>query len=105
MAASTVPEKRLTLQIGMQGLQRVRVSVTDNGVGIQAENLTRIFASGLLARSAGHGFRLHGGSLAARQLGGELLAHSDGPGKGATFILELPLVGAASPPSLVALKT
>jgi hypothetical protein len=28
--------------------------------------------------------------LAAKELGGELRAHSDGPGMGATFTLELP---------------
>jgi ligand-binding sensor domain-containing protein/signal transduction histidine kinase len=102
MAGSTA-EKRLTLQIGLQGVNRVRVAITDNGIGIQPENLTRIFAAGAFSRSAGHGFGLHTGSLAARQLGGELLVHSDGPGKGATFTLELPLVNSSSP-SLVALK-
>jgi signal transduction histidine kinase len=103
MADSTIAEKRLTLKIGMQGTQRVRVCVCDNGIGIKRENLTRIFASGFPSRSAGHAFGLHSGSLAARQLGGELLALSDGPDKGATFILELPLANTATP-SLVSLK-
>jgi two-component system, NtrC family, sensor kinase len=62
----------------------------DNGVGIPAENLTRIFEHGFTTRKDGHGFALHSGALAARELGGSLLARSDGPGKGAEFILELP---------------
>jgi signal transduction histidine kinase len=32
-----------------------------------------------------------GGALAAKQLGGSLTCRSEGPGKGAAFILELPL--------------
>jgi C4-dicarboxylate-specific signal transduction histidine kinase len=38
----------------------------------------------------GHGFGLHSGALAAQELGGSLRVTSDGPGLGATFILELP---------------
>jgi signal transduction histidine kinase len=41
---------------------------------------------------------LHGSALAAKELGGSLEANSEGTGKGATFILEIPLErpGAAS---------
>jgi len=60
-------------------------------VGIPPENLTRIFAHGFTTRRGGHGFGLHSGALAARELGGALTVHSDGPGKGATFTLTLPL--------------
>jgi signal transduction histidine kinase len=69
----------------------VRISVIDNGVGIPAENLTRIFQHGFTTRKDGHGFGLHSGAIAAKNLGGTLTAQSDGPGKGATFTLELPL--------------
>jgi PAS domain S-box-containing protein len=69
---------------------RVKISVIDNGVGIPIENLTRIFAHGFTTRKNGHGFGLHSGALAARELGGSLTAHSDGAGLGATFVLDLP---------------
>jgi len=72
------------------GDDRVRIAVIDDGVGIPSENLTRIFNYGFTTRKGGHGFGLHSGALAAKELGGLLLAQSDGPGKGATFILELP---------------
>jgi signal transduction histidine kinase len=39
----------------------------------------------------GHGFGLHSGALAANEMGGSLIADSDGPGKGAKFTLELPM--------------
>jgi PAS domain S-box-containing protein len=73
------------------GDDRVRVSVADNGVGIPKENLTRIFNHGFTTRKTGHGFGLHSGALAAKEMGGSLLVHSEGPGKGAIFTLELPL--------------
>jgi C4-dicarboxylate-specific signal transduction histidine kinase len=59
-------------------------------VGIAPENMTRIFQHGFTTRKDGHGFGLHSGALTARDLGGSLSAHSDGPGRGAVFTLELP---------------
>jgi hypothetical protein len=44
-------------------------------------------------RKDGHGFGLHSGALAARELGGSLKVDSEGPGLGATINLELPLEG------------
>jgi C4-dicarboxylate-specific signal transduction histidine kinase len=68
----------------------VSIAVIDNGVGIPQENLTRIFSHGFTTRKDGHGFGLHSGALAAKEIGGTLTGHSTGPGNGATFILELP---------------
>jgi two-component system NtrC family sensor kinase len=62
-------------------------------VGIAAENLKRIFAHGFTTRKNGHGFGLHSGALAAKELGGSLRAQSVGPGQGASFVLELPAGG------------
>jgi signal transduction histidine kinase len=82
-------DKRLTVRVA-NGDGRVRISVMDNGVGIPPENLTRIFNHGFTTRKDGHGFGLHSGALAAKELGGSLTVHSDGPGQGAAFTLELP---------------
>jgi len=59
-------------------------------VGIRPEDLVRIFSQGFTTKKSGHGFGLHSGALAAKELGGALLVQSDGPGKGAAFTLELP---------------
>jgi C4-dicarboxylate-specific signal transduction histidine kinase len=83
-------DKKITLRIARQE-QDVLITVMDNGVGIPPENLTRIFSHGFTTRKDGHGFGLHSGALTARELGGALTVHSDGPGRGATFILKLPL--------------
>jgi ligand-binding sensor domain-containing protein/signal transduction histidine kinase len=82
---------------------RIRIEVQDTGVGLSEENVTRIFAHGFTTKRDGHGFGLHSGALAARQMGCSLWAESAGPGKGATFILELPVDVAASVPELSAI--
>ena len=63
----------------------------DDGRGIPRENLTLIFNHGFNTKKTGHGFGLHSGANAAKEMGGSLNVQSDGPGTGATFILELPL--------------
>jgi signal transduction histidine kinase len=82
--------KQMTLRISHES-STARISVADEGVGIPAENLARIFEHGFTTRKEGHGFGLHSAALAAKELGGSLTAHSDGAGKGAIFTLSLPL--------------
>jgi PAS domain S-box-containing protein len=88
---SAEQERQVTVRIRRNGGRAIRMEVADNGVGIPPKNLTRIFAHGFTTQTDGHGFGLHNGALTARQLGGTLTAQSEGSGKGATFILELPL--------------
>jgi len=89
-------ERVLFVRTRRSGEGSVAVEVQDTGVGIAPENLTKIFAQGFTTRSGGHGFGLHSGVLAAREMGGTLRVQSEGLGHGATFILELPLVTADS---------
>jgi PAS domain S-box-containing protein len=89
------PGGRITVRI-TRDERFVRVSVIDNGVGIPPENLARIFSHGFTTRKTGHGFGLHSGIVAAKEMGGALLVKSDGPGLGATFTLELPLEASSS---------
>ncbi len=84
-----LPDKRVTVKVA-NGDGRIKISVSDNGVGIPPENLTRIFSHGFTTRKDGHGFGLHSGALAAREMGGALRVESRGSGLGATFTLELP---------------
>jgi PAS domain S-box-containing protein len=69
----------------------VQISVLDNGIGIPQANLNRIFSHGFTTRQGGHGFGLHAGANAAKEMGARLTVHSDGAGQGATFTLELPM--------------
>ena len=91
MDAHDSPSKQLTVQVQSAGPECVKIIVRDNGVGIAPENITRIFSHGFTTKKDGHGFGLHSGANAAREIGGNLTAQSDGLGKGATFILELPV--------------
>jgi len=85
------PEKRVIVRVENQVPDHVRVSVIDNGIGIPKEHLSRVFEHGFTTRKDGHGFGLHSGAITARELGGALTAHSEGLGRGAQFVLELPV--------------
>lgn len=94
MEGDTGRLRRMTLRVEMVdgvGGRQLRVSVADQGEGISAENLTRIFSHGFTTRKDGHGFGLHSCALAAREMGGSLTAHSDGVGQGAIFVIEIPV--------------
>ncbi len=84
-------ERRIVVKIQGNGGEFVKVAVQDSGSGIAPENLTRIFSHGFTTKKTGHGFGLHSAALAATGMGGALSAHSDGPGTGATFFLDLPV--------------
>jgi signal transduction histidine kinase len=88
--AADTSEKVVEVRVDAAG-ERLRIAVSDNGVGIPEENLGRLFTHGFTTKKNGHGFGLHSSIMAARDMRGTLTAHSDGPGKGATFTLELPV--------------
>ena len=75
----------------------LRLQVSDTGMGIQPELLTRIFSQGFTTRQSGHGFGLHSSALAAKVMGGSLSASSPGEGQGATFTLDLPIIPVEAP--------
>ncbi len=81
--------KTITIRLASAG-DMVEVLVIDTGIGIVPENMDRIFSHGFTTRENGHGFGLHSGALAARELGGTLKAFSRGQNQGATFTLSLP---------------
>ena len=90
--------RKMTLSVKFIDNSILQISVKDEGEGIAPENMTRIFAHGFTTRKDGHGFGLHSCALAAIEMNGHLSAYSDGPGKGATFTLEMPLTIATDKP-------
>lgn len=82
--------KRLVVRVGRACPDTAKITIADNGIGIAPDNLTRIFNHGFTTKKDGHGFGLHSGANAAKEMGGTLTAHSDGLGKGAEFTLKLP---------------
>ena len=89
-------DKQIRVKISRRD-QWICIAVMDNGIGIPPENLTRVFNYGFTTRKQGHGFGLHSGALAAKELGGSLTAQSEGPGLGSAFTLELPCQPPPSP--------
>ncbi|TKJ64389.1 histidine kinase [Pseudomonas sp. CFBP13506] len=89
--------RQITLAVKQLEDNTVQISVKDDGEGIPAENMTRIFTHGFTTRKEGHGFGLHSCALAAVEMHGQLSAHSDGPGLGAVFTLTIPMTPAGSP--------
>lgn len=90
LKGSSADPKEIIIQTFTNGNDRLCIEIKDNGIGIPRENLSKIFVSGYTTKKDGHGFGLHYSALAAKELGGTLIVHSDGPGQGATATIELP---------------
>lgn len=90
-------QRRMIIRVGLISPDRIKVVVSDNGIGIPPENLAKIFNHGFTTKQDGHGFGLHSGANAAKEMGGSLTARSDGPGQGAEFTLELPVAATGQP--------
>ena len=96
-AKYTDPEGQVALSVRREGAEAV-ISVRDSGVGIAPGLLPQVFD--MFAQADGTRHRAQGGlgiGLAlARTLvelhGGRIEARSDGPGKGAEFIVRLPVL-------------
>ncbi len=86
-------DKEIILRVTRES-DHVRLAVIDNGIGIPAENMSRIFGHGFTTKKEGHGFGLHSGALAAQEMGGTLAATSEGPAREPASFLNFP-----SPPT------
>lgn len=89
-AISQSPSPTIRVLIGPPSGTHLTIRISDNGVGIAPDQRISIFSYGFTTKAAGHGFGLHNAANTARLLGGALRVHSEGPGLGATFTLELP---------------
>jgi len=95
MAGLPADQKKLTVTVARdRGAAVIRVN--DTGCGIPKENLTLIFSHGFTTKKDGHGFGLHSCANYMKEMGGELLAESDGQGKGATFSVRFPIAETAA---------
>jgi signal transduction histidine kinase len=84
-------------RIGIERYTWVALAITDTGVGLQPHELKRIFKRFYRAGSndqvkiKGTGLGLFLVQTIAKQHGGVVRAFSDGPGKGTTMLLKLPV--------------
>jgi signal transduction histidine kinase len=89
-------ERRIIVSARAGEHASLEIGIEDNGCGVDPENLDRIFRLGFTTKPAGHGLGLHYSACAARELHGNLTARSDGPGRGAAFLLVLPIGSVAA---------
>jgi len=75
------------------GSDQLHLHCKDDGVGIAADNLQRVFDKGFSTKSreTNYGIGLHWCANAIGALGGRIWAASEGPGRGASMHLLLPL--------------
>lgn len=96
-------ENRLTIEVRPAGMDATRLTVSDNGPGISAELLPRVFDPFVTGRAerGGTGLGLAICKDVVTEMRGTIEVHSE-PGKGATFTIVLPSI---SPPSGVDERT
>jgi two-component system, chemotaxis family, CheB/CheR fusion protein len=87
---------RITVRSAITPTRTVRVQVIDSGVGMRAADLERIFDafSQVDRRHGGLGLGLAISRQLVEEHRGTIRAHSEGPGQGSTFEIELPLAPA-----------
>ena len=77
--------------------KKLQVTVSDTGIGMSEDTLDALFAKFSRAKDAnktnisGTGLGLFVAKKMIEEMGGTITAKSDGPGKGSSFTLELPL--------------
>jgi len=68
----------------------IRISYTDSGIGMSEETLESLFKFGFSTKEKGSGFGLHDAANTIKEIGGNIMAFSDGEDLGATFVISIP---------------
>lgn len=98
MGANPVNDRQIKITTRLSvhdGNRFAALTVTDNGIGIEPDDIEKLFTRGFTTCKDGHGFGLHNSANNAAMMKGRLTAESLGPGRGASFTLALPLKQAA----------
>ena len=92
-------QARVWIDIAKTGASTVSISIRDNGIGIDRQELQRVFRrfyripGTLTAKGTGLGLFIV--RSVAKKHGGRVFGESEGKGRGSTFTIELPLQSAA----------
>jgi len=92
LSMQSVPERthELTLNVAVVEADTLQIEVRDTGTGFTSEIHERLFGQGFTTRKEGSGLGLHYCVNVIREMGGDITAHSEGPGTGATFKITIP---------------
>ena len=82
-------ERQLTIHVEAEA-KLARITLTDSGCGMTEETLKKVFDAHFTTRDTGSGLGLHFCANTLKKLGGAIHVSSDGIGKGAKFVVELP---------------
>jgi signal transduction histidine kinase len=92
----SVKDVHVSVEVAALGEKKVAVRIKDNGIGIPAAQLKRIFRrfyrvpGRVMARIKGTGLGLFIVRSVVERHGGKVFAESEGPGRGSRFTIELP---------------
>ena len=92
------PKSQIVVATAVEDGEFVTLRVRDQGPGLDKSELKRVFKrfyrvqGQLAARVKGTGLGLYIVRAVAKRHGGRAWAESEGPGRGSTFVLQLPLV-------------
>ena len=94
LSMQSVPgrDHELTVEVAIVGQDTLGIEVRDTGTGFTPEIHERLFGQGFTTRKEGSGLGLHYCVNVIREMGGDITAHSEGPGTGATFRITIPRV-------------
>lgn len=98
-AVTGLKEKKASLRLEVVNHDWVRIYFSDNGYGIKKENLEIIFKpfTTTKASTEGTGMGLHNAKKIIERHKGKIWVESEGEGKGATFVIELPIAKDVKP--------
>lgn len=101
-ALTGVKQKKACLKTELVNHEWVRISFGDNGYGIKKEMLEIIFTpfTTTKASTEGTGMGLYNAKKIIERHKGKIWAESEGPGKGAVFVIELPIAKDVNPQDL-----
>ncbi len=77
----------IKIEVQTEKAEHTILSISDNGEGININNMNKIFTHGFTTKKEGHGFGLHNSANFMGEMGGRMSAESDGIGKGSKFTL------------------
>ncbi len=93
-AMKDMKDKKVFLSLSLLNHSQVRIVFSDNGYGIKKDMLSVIFTPFTTTKvsTEGTGMGLYNAKKIIERHKGKIWAESEGPGKGASFIIELPVL-------------
>ncbi len=88
---SNKPHRKITIRLEKTDLAMMDIEISDNGIGIEQGDLSKIFSFGYTKKPNGHGFGLHYCANAVKEMKGSITVESDGPDQGAKFVVSIPV--------------